>query len=64
MMEALGDSCKLCLKWSEGDGLSTIDENVLDKLGFLQMDLVSTYIISAQVDPLRQPLKYIHRTFF
>lgn len=40
-MENAGETCKLCLKYVQGEELTTLDENVLGKLEFLQMDLVS-----------------------
>lgn len=40
-MEGLGETCKLCLKYIQGDIVSALDDELLAKLDFLQMDLVS-----------------------
>lgn len=40
-MEAIGETCKLCLKYIQGAHLAVLDETLLGKLEFLQMDLVS-----------------------
>lgn len=34
--------CKLCLKYTQDDELVTLDNEILEKLKFLQIDLVST----------------------
>lgn len=44
-MESVGETCKLCLKYVQGEELTTLDENILGKLEFLQMDLVSIHDI-------------------
>lgn len=46
-MEEIGaETCKLCLKYigGAGDIVVTLDEEILGKLDFLQMDLVSIYL--------------------
>lgn len=39
--EAAGETCKLCLKYIQGVELAVLDEALLGKLEFLQMNLVS-----------------------
>lgn len=45
-MEATGETCKLCLKYIQGAHMSVLDETLLGKLEFLQMDLVSKICVS------------------
>lgn len=40
-MEAEGETCKLCLKYIQGSQMTALDEAMLGKLEFLQMNLVS-----------------------
>lgn len=42
-MAAAGVSCKLCLKYIPGDDLYSLEDTVLEKLEFLQLDLVSIF---------------------
>lgn len=40
-MESVGETCKLCLKYVQGEELIALDDTIFGKLEFLQMDLVS-----------------------
>lgn len=40
-MEAEGETCKLCLKYIQGAEMAALDDAMLGKLEFLQMNLVS-----------------------
>lgn len=42
-MDGLGETCKLCLKYIQGDTVAVREEDLLTKLEFLQMKLVSDF---------------------
>lgn len=44
-MEAGANTCKLCLKFIQGIDMIALDDKILDKLDFIQMDLVSIAFI-------------------
>lgn len=40
-MNAVDETCKLCLKYMQDESLANLDEDLVGKLEFLQMSLVS-----------------------
>lgn len=54
----MGETCKLCLKYIQGANLAILDETLLGKLEFLQMDLVSNFIYSNNLEFAPQKRSY------